>query len=612
LVVDNCEHVRDAAAELIDAVLARSTTVRILATSREGLGATGEHLWAVPSLDVDSGIDSAAVNLFVDRARTVVAGFEFAGHEEAAITVEICRRLDGIPLAIELAASRMPSMTVSEVRDRLDQRFRLLVGARRGLERHQTLRHTVAWSFDLLDSAEKDLLQRCSVFSGGFDLTGARSVAAYDCADEFEVLDLLGALVGKSLLVAQRISGRTRYTMLETIRQFAEDRLVDNGLAADVRSAHAAYFAGREAELEAMWDSPRQREAYDWFSTELPNLRTAFRWAADESQLDAAASIAEFSSFLGCATENLEPLAWVEEIIPVARAASHPELASLLAMASQCWSLGRTDDSVEFGTAAVSEFTNRPPARMRFGIEGLLGAAFLACGEPQRAVDYYRGRLESGSPGTALNNVGLALAVAADGDLDVAETIAENVLSGADAANNPYVACFAAMAVSVPLTTTNPARAAEAIRRGIDVAHRSGNRSIETYLISGLSRITANYGDPLEALDQLATTFKHYLDAGSIGILSNALAILAGLLDRLGHVQAAAVIAGFAVTPFVSAAIPETEYTFSNLRASLGGEKFEALKREGAAMSTEAIVELAESEIEALRSEIAQPSQDDH
>ena len=170
LVFDNCEHVRDAAADLVEAVLAHSATLRILATSREGLEVGDEQLWQVPSLDVGAGIDSAAVTLFVDRARSVAPRFSVEEPDEAAAVVEICRRLDGIPLAIELAASRMASMTPIEVRDRLDQRFRLLVGSRRGLERHQTLRHAVAWSYDLLDDAEKTLLERCSVFAGGFDL----------------------------------------------------------------------------------------------------------------------------------------------------------------------------------------------------------------------------------------------------------------------------------------------------------------------------------------------------------------------------------------------------------------------------------------------------------
>src|SRR5277367_2072750 len=223
LVFDNCEHVLDSVADLIEAILAASATVTILGTSREGLGVSEEQLWRVPSLDVNSGTESAAVNLFIDRAHSVVSDFSLAQPGEADAVVEICRRLDGIPLAIELAASRMAAMTAGEVRDRLDQRFRLLVGSRRGLERHHTLRHAVAWSYDLLDDTEKALLARCSVFAGGFDLQSACVVAGTDDLDEYAVLDLLDALVRKSLLVADRSAGRTRYSMLETIRQFAEE-----------------------------------------------------------------------------------------------------------------------------------------------------------------------------------------------------------------------------------------------------------------------------------------------------------------------------------------------------------------------------------------------------
>src|SRR5277367_1471280 len=205
LVFDNCEHVLDAAADLIEAILAHSATVTVLATSREGLGIADEQLWPVPSLDVDAGIDSAAVNLFVERAQHVSPRFAVGEDGDAGAVVEICRRLDGIPLAIELAASRMAAMTASEVRDRLDHRFRLLVGSRRGLARHQTLRHAVAWSYDLLDEPEKVLLEHCSVFTGGFDFESACAVMGSD--DDFATLDLLDALVRKSLLVADRSSG---------------------------------------------------------------------------------------------------------------------------------------------------------------------------------------------------------------------------------------------------------------------------------------------------------------------------------------------------------------------------------------------------------------------
>ena len=351
LVFDNCEHVLDAAAGLVEAILAHSATVKILATSREGLRVADERLWPVPSLDVGAGIDSAAVSLFIERAQAVSPGFSVANADEAAAVVEICSRLDGIPLAIELAASRMASMTAGEMRDRLDHRFRLLVGSRRGLERHHTLRHAMAWSYDLLDDTEKTVLDRCSVFAGGFDLHSACAVAGSDDLDEYAILEVLDALVRKSLLVADRSSGRTRFSMLETIRQFAEEQLVARGEASEIRAAHSRYFAGREADIMALWASPRQRAAYDWFTLELANLRTAFRWAADQGDLDVAATIASYAGLLGTAVQTLEPIAWAEELIEPARAVDHPQLAFLYVIASLCYVTGRIEAAVGYADA---------------------------------------------------------------------------------------------------------------------------------------------------------------------------------------------------------------------------------------------------------------------
>ena len=333
-----------------------------------------------------------------------------ADGDEAAAVVEICRRLDGIPLAIELAASRMASMTASEVRDRLDHRFRLLVGSRRGLERHHTLRHAVAWSYDLLDDAEKSLLERCSVFAGGFDLQSACAVAGFDDLDDYAVLDLLDALVRKSLLVADRSSGRTRFSMLETIRQFAEEQLVAGGEATEVRTAHARYFAGREADIMALWDSPRQREAYDWFTAELANLRTAFRWAADHGDLDVAATIATYAAFLGFWVENYEPIAWAEELIEPARAVDHPRLAFLYVMASQCCTAGRIEAAVRYSDAG--QMVDRQwPRRGAVRHRGLAWRCVPVIGQPERSVEWCRAQLARGRDTHTLTRAALVLAL---------------------------------------------------------------------------------------------------------------------------------------------------------------------------------------------------------
>ena len=230
---------------------------------------------------------------------------------------------------------------------------------------------------------KRQLLERCSVFAGGFDLQSACAVAGFDGVDDYAVLDLLDALVRKSLLVADRSSGRTRFSMLETIRQFAEEQLVASGEATEVRTAHARYFAGREADILALWDSPRQREAYDWFTAELANLRTAFRWAADHGDLDVAATIATYAGFLGYLVENYEPIAWAEELIEPARAVDHPRLAFLYVMASQCYMAGRIEAAVGYSDAGQMVLGSGRD-EVPYGIEGLLGGAYLYIGQPER------------------------------------------------------------------------------------------------------------------------------------------------------------------------------------------------------------------------------------
>ena len=499
LVLDNCEHVLDAAADLIEAILAASATTKIVATSREGLGIADERLWPVPSLDVGAGVDSAAVALFVERAQHVSPRFTVANVDEAAAVVEICRRLDGIPLAIELAASRMASMTASEVRDRLDQRLRLLVGSRRALERHHTLRHAVAWSYELLDEPEKALLDRCSVFAGGFDLESACAVMGSD--DDYAILDLLDALVRKSLLVADRSLGRTRFSMLETIRQFAEEQLVAGGEATEARTAHARYFAGREADVLALWDSPRQREAYEWFAVELANLRTAFRWAAVSGDLDDAAIIATYAGFLGDLLENHEPITWAEELIEPARAVDHPRLAFLYFIASQCYLAGRAEAAVRYSDASQMVIGNDDYDELPFGLEGLLGAAYLVIGQPERTVEWCRAFLARGRDTHTLTRATLVVALTMAGRADEAMVAANGLIESAEATRNPFVLSFTLLQYGFAFRDADPDRARDALRRGLVIARDSGNRTNETHLAGALSRREADYGDPLAALE---------------------------------------------------------------------------------------------------------------
>jgi predicted ATPase len=603
LVFDNCEHVVDSVADLVEAILAASATVTILATSREGVGVSDEQLWRVPSLDVNSGTQSAAVNLFLDRAHSVVADFSLAQPGEADAVVEICRRLDGIPLAIELAASRMASMTAIEVRDRLDHRFRLLVGSRRGLPRHQTLRHAVAWSYDHLDNAEKALLARCSVFAGGFDLHSACAVMGSD--DDFATLDLLDALVRKSLLVADRSSGRTRFAMLETIRQFAEEQLAATGAATEARTVHARYFAGREADILALWDSPRQREAYEWLTVEFANLRTAFRWAADQGDLDVAAAIATYAMLLGAAVHNFEPIAWAEELIEPARTVDHPRLATLYVLAVLCWVVGRIEQAVGYADAAQTVIGSG--GEVPFGLEGTLNGVYVAIGQPERAVEWCRAQLARGHDTHTLTRASLVFALTVAGAGEEARAAANGLIEAAEATHNPFAFAYALYAYSWPFRDTDPVRALEALRRGLVIAQDSGNRYIESNLATGLSRLEAEHGDPLAALDHITLAIRNFYDSGNVTPIRPALTSLAVFLDRLGRLEPAATIAGFTFSPLTASIVPQLSTAVTHLRDVLGEATYESLARQGEKMTTAAMVTYAFDQIDQARTELEHP-----
>jgi predicted ATPase len=602
LVFDNCEHLRDDVADLVEAILAHSATVTILATSREGLGIAEEQLWPVSSLDVGAGIDSAAVNLFVERAHSVAPRFSMAATDEGEAVIEICRRLDGIPLAIELAASRVASMTASEVRDRLDHRFRLLVSSRRGPERHRTLRHAVTWSYDLLDDTTKTVLSRCSVFAGGFDLQSACAVAGSDDFDEYAIIEVLDALVRKSLLIADRSSGRTRYSMLETIRQFAEEQLVARGEATTIRAAHARHFAGREADIMAVWDSRRQGEAYEWFTAELPNLRNGFRWAADQDDLDTAAAIAVYAAFLGLWVENYEPIAWAEVLIEPARAVDHPRLAALYVMASQCYTAGRTQAAVRYADAGQEVIGNG--GEVPFGMQVWLSSAYLHTGQVERALDWCRAQLARGRDTHALIRAGLVFALTMAGSGDDAMAVANGLIDAVEATDNPYVVSFALLAYGFAFREADPERAIEALRRGLVIARDSSNRANETALAATLARLEAQHGDAMTALDNFSLAIRNSHDSGNPINIRTTLAFLAMLFDRLAFYEPAATVTGFAFNPVIAAVLPEINKVTAHLHDALGFQAYESLAHKGDTMSTTAMVTYAYDQIDQARAEL--------
>ena len=287
IVLDNCEHVLGAAAGVADRLAGASSTMKVLATSREPLGITGELAWRVPPLEPGS-----AVQLFVERARLVRPSFD-PDPPETEIVAGICDRLDGLPLAIELAAARSRMMRPAAIASALDNRFRLLTGGTRTAQpRQQTLEASVAWSFDLLDQPEQALLRRLSVFNGGFSLNAAEQVGSGDAVDSYDVLDLLGRLVDKSLIQADDLGPEMRYRLLETIRHFARDRLVTSGEADEVWNSHLAWYLALAERAEPELGTGTGPAWAGRLEVEHANLQAALEWADTTGQHETVLRLA--------------------------------------------------------------------------------------------------------------------------------------------------------------------------------------------------------------------------------------------------------------------------------------------------------------------------------
>jgi predicted ATPase len=295
LVLDNCEHLLDPTAELVEVLERACPGVVVLATSREGLALEGERVVPVPALsapaadaDLPTVNESEAVRLFVERAGWVDPDFELTDKNASAVA-QLCPRLDGLPLGIELAAARLGAMTPAELARRLDRRFDNLAGGRRrAVQCHQTLRAAIDWSYQLCSEAERRLLARLAVFAGGCTDEAAEVVCGTDPLSVGAIFELLAGLVAKSLVVAQPQGPATRYRLLETIREFGEDRLAEYGDTDQLRRRHAEFYCRLAAVLVELLEGPEQLDAGHRLSAERENLLAAVNYAIDTEDLDLA------------------------------------------------------------------------------------------------------------------------------------------------------------------------------------------------------------------------------------------------------------------------------------------------------------------------------------
>jgi predicted ATPase/DNA-binding SARP family transcriptional activator len=366
LVLDNCEHVIDASSQLVGYLLQRCPGLRILATSREALGVAGEFIMCVPSLSLppsrpasrETLQGSEAVRLFVSRAATALPGFELIDSNAAAV-VQVCRRLDGVALALELAAARVRALRVEQIAVRLDDAFHLLTGgSRTALPRQQTLRATIEWSHALLSDAERACFRRLAVFAGGWTLEAAEAVCAGDGVETSDVLDLLAQLGNKSLVVIDREPGQeARYRLLETIRQYAWEKLQEAGEREQSRAQHLGTYCRLAQEAEPKLYGAQQLEGLAQLDAERSNIRTALEWGL-ENRLEAGAQLAG-AMFWYWQLRSLwaDGYAWLQRALAVTAGGSKALRASLLSRAGYlAWTLRDTNRVVPYCEESIAMY----------------------------------------------------------------------------------------------------------------------------------------------------------------------------------------------------------------------------------------------------------------
>jgi hypothetical protein len=494
----------------------------------------------------------------------------------------------------------MVSMNPSEVLARLSDRFRLLAGARRNPGRHQTLRHAVGWSYALLSGEEREVLGRCAVFAGGFDLAAATELC--DGANAYELLDILDSLVRKSLMTTAQVGGHTRYGLYETIRLFAEEQMDPVALVA-VRDRHARYFAEQVESSWTRWDSPDQRLALDWVESEFANLRTGFYWAADHGEIVTATRIAAHAAMFAMSLQRYEPVGWAEELLEAATTADVPQLPRLYAAAAFCSQIGRPDTGLEYARRAL-KFDGDPkydPLAPRGWAEFVEALAHINAGHLDMAMAIQR---EHAARTGMVRVVGLAALAATLPVLERSEEdrlLADLAVTAAREHGNPFGIAFALYGYGRAFKEIDAEKASHAFREALECAHRNHIPFFGALVVPDLARLEAEHGD----LDGGLVLFDEALDAvlraGSHTQVGLALGHLACVFRLLGRDEIAATIFGSS-TPYPSIAIvPSLPGVVDQLRDRLGQATFDRCVAAGAAMDTSDAVRYARQKIQTER-----------
>jgi predicted ATPase/class 3 adenylate cyclase/Tfp pilus assembly protein PilF len=620
LIWDNCEHVVAACAQLAETLLRACPNVRILATSREALGIAGETAWRVPSLSLPDPHELSitetelvsritqyeAVRLFIERAEAASSDVQVTPQNVSAI-VHICRRLDGIPLAIELAAARVKVLSVEQIADRLDDRFRLLTGgSRTALPRQQTLRAMMDWSYELLNNQERTLFRRLSAFAGGFTLAAVEAVCADEAIQSSEVLDLLTNLVSKSLVVFKERVEEARYRLLETVRQYSRDKLLETGEAVRIRERHRDWFLAFAERAEGELQGPEQALWLERLETEHDNLRAALEWSSStpEIGLRLAGGLWFFWYLRGYVSEGRE---WLKQFLTKTAQAPTPLRAKALYGASI---LARAQDDYAQATALLEESLAFYRAlKDKHGVAsvlGNLGVIAFARGEYGRAaklreesLEHFRELGDTVGIASALSELG-HFALYED-DIARAERLLEESLALSRAAQDDQGIALALRRLGAVLFRRGDrARAKALLQESLELYQELGVVPGLASVLNSLGMVALSEGNYQRARELLRESLLRYRDVGDKWHIALCVDRLARVAGAQGDWERAAQLLGAeeALRETIGAPLPPSEreghdQTLKRAHEQLGEESFAAAWADGYAMKLDQAITYA-------------------
>ena len=543
-VVDNCEHVLDGVVPRLELILRLCPGVRVLATSRERLAAEGEAVVEIPPLD----LRTEAVRLLADRVAAIRPDFSPDAAQHTAL-MEIARRLDGLPLALELAAARIATMGPLEVARRLDDPFALLTRGRRNApDRHRTLRATVEWSYAMLDEGEQQAFERAAVFADGFTLAAAEEVCATGGSPAGDdVADLISALADKSMIVVDDRGPTTRYRLLETLRQFGHDRLAETGRLEALEQAHADYFVKLAWRAEPQLRGPAEPEWVRLLNVEIPNLRAAWAWAMRSRHHAVAAQLSAALFWFAHWRMHTEVMSWAEELVENEPPISGPHVVPVLTTAAAAaWRRGALARARVLGERIVDTAGDEASARYGWQVLGTVAVFEGRLADARRALreSADMARREGDHYHAAIGLAGLAMAESYAGDESAARHTASATRLEALHSGAPSALAYSAYVLGEILTASSPDQALTHLDRAVALSDTVAAHFIHGIALVSATSVRVRHSDQAGAASALLDVIGHWELAGNWRQQWTTLRHAVELFARIGDDQAAATVLG--------------------------------------------------------------------